>query len=281
MGIISDLVFRTLGTGVKSEPSIAEIQGALQRLAAQREAATAAIVAATTRRRKLLLEDESDQQIAALDAEVEAQHLLHERLDEAEPVLLRQLETARDVVRPNQWAEFRRQYDEAAIGFAAAARTALESFERLNQIGTAARSMGFETEATHSFATPPAIGGGCLLNGELLDRFETECERIREGAQPSAQPVPVAKVTKAEPARSATKPAEPAKPAPRSAPRPKRARIVDARQDGKELVAIVRDGYEDPAGRSCGVGDVIALPSDIAHQVVQAGAADFVSREAR
>lgn len=50
--------------------------------------------------------------------------------------------------------------------------------------------------------------------------------------------------------------------------------------DGERLVRILRSGYEDPRGKQCRVGEVIALPLVYADAVVKAGAGELVEREA-
>ena len=71
----------------------------------------------------------------------------------------------------------------------------------------------------------------------------------------------------------AAKARAPKAPAPAAPPR---ALFNDQPADGERQVLVLRSGYEDPRGRQCRNGDVIALPIALATKAVQAGAAEYL-----
>ncbi len=79
----------------KPPASATELVDALQRLRSERAAAEHSVLQAARRRDELLLDPGSDAAIHQLDSEVDAAHLLIERLNRLEPELQRELEEQR------------------------------------------------------------------------------------------------------------------------------------------------------------------------------------------
>ena len=190
----------------KAEPSVAEAEAALSRLASERSAAQAEINELQTKRRSLLLVDDSDREIAAVDKASAAAELRLERLEEAEPGLVAGLTAARTRRRQAEWEQIRDEYFPAAATYLAAMRDARQAFDAVTGIIGKAQNRGFAAEATSLFPFPIH-----LLDVELLKRLNVAVERAEAAAY--APPRPAAPPAAAAPAPSPSMPAGKSKPA--------------------------------------------------------------------
>ena len=190
----------------KAEPSVAEAEAALARLASERSAAQAEINELQTKRRSLLLVDDSDREIAAVDKASAAAELRLERLEEAEPGLVAGLTAARTRRRQAEWEQICDEYFPAAATYLAAMRDARQAFDAVTGIIGKAQNRGFAAEATSLFPFPIH-----LLDVELLKRLDVAVERAEAAAY--APPRPAAPPAAAAPAPSPSMPAGKSKPA--------------------------------------------------------------------
>jgi hypothetical protein len=108
--------------------------GALAQLDAERAATRQAVDAAMQRRRALLLNGGSDGEIGKLDRELDRLRLDLERCDEAEPILLDAVSTARAMDHRQSLEEIAKEYDAALADFGLAMHTAADRRLRLNAI---------------------------------------------------------------------------------------------------------------------------------------------------
>ena len=266
MGMISDI----LGLGrPKSGPrTIADVELALGRLSAERTAARRAVDDARRERAELLLVDQTDERIAALDAAAHRAELTLERLDLAEPLLLRELEQLRSEAKQARWRGLREGYDAAAIDYANALRVAVEKMAVMLNLNDEARRAGFEHETQAAFIPPTR-----MISPDALNQFEVAIERAREMARPRSAPTPMPKPAPAvdAPTKPIAAPPKAAKPIPKA----ERQRIVEPAGPGQVQARVQRSGYE-ANGRQYAQGDIIALAAETARQAIQNGALDGV-----
>jgi hypothetical protein len=268
MGLISDLIHRVRGN---PPATVAEIERALKSLASEREANRVALISLHERRRSLLLVDESDDQIIDLDKQINALYLVGERTEELEPALLQRLQQLRDADRRAQWGELQRRFDETAIEYVRAMRETIAGLEKLARIRAQAESAGFSAEIAHTMIAAPFVVAHPEIN-----RFEAEIERIRESLVPRA--VPVVEPVKLQPPKpQQAKPAAPLRTTTKQVTR--RPPIKDSFAKGRQLVDIVRPGFETDDGRLTAVGDRVSLPLEVARRAVEHGAAEFATTD--
>jgi hypothetical protein len=270
MGLVMNLLSAVAGK--KAVPlTIADLEVALERLAAERVAAREAVAQAMRERESLLLTDEDGKRIARAESEAARHRLTIERLDKLEPLLAAEFTSLRAEARRGAWNDLRTKYDAAAVAFAAAYRTALESLEALARIRGEAQEGGFAAEAT-AFAVAPN-----MLVAGLIDRFEAELERQRDAGRPKPAPAPrpVAPPPKAALAPVASAP-KPKAAAVAPAPAPKPVFKPSADPEGNTRLVILRPGIELDGGARPRLGETVALPLDQASEIVRAGAAEFL-----
>jgi Fic family protein len=182
MGIIAKIFGRqefNAKSGVALK-TIAAVEEALRSLADERREAQAAIKAALGKRRELLHVDGSNKEIAKLDIETDAHRLTLERCDIIEPTLLARIEELRTDERRARWQELRRRHDAAESAFIKAMHDACSARDHLIAISDEANATGFYSEAIHVFIPPPS-----MLDTDLMNRFESEAERVREASRPA------------------------------------------------------------------------------------------------
>jgi hypothetical protein len=251
---------------------VAEIEEALSQLHAERAAAMTRLDVLASRRRAELLSDADQAAIAKLDNEREAAELILEKLDLCEPQLLDKLQIARGAARRAEWAKRYELYVEAAKAYGVALRATCDALDRLVATSDDARERGFESEWRSTSVIPPQI-----ISRESCEQFLFALERsqdaeiMRQQGRVPAPAIPVAP----PPVKPAT-----AAPPPAPAPRKQRAPIHETAGPGQVLVHIIRNGYETPAGLATAIGDIIALPEDLAREVIKNGAADLEIAEA-
>lgn len=271
----------------KRSRSAADIERALEDLSNESAAAGASLADLVKRRRDLLLSDASDEDIRTLDLEADRVRIRIEKIELAEPMLLDELRQTQNSHREEQWRELHKRHHAAALAYAAALRVAVDALDDFARIGAEAQSAGFARELASTAAIPPRV-----VHPEQVERFLFETERQhdaevarQEGRKPTppAAPAPPAVAAPrkyltgalAAPKAPARAPAKISESTP---PKPPRKPIADEKRDGEVRILILRDGYEDPRGRQCLMNDVVSVRDDVAVQVVQAGAADFVDK---
>ena len=271
MGIVSDL----LGLIRAQDPTttVVDIQTALDALGDERENAHTRLAALAEKRRAALMSDADASAIAKFDHEADAARLLVERLDLLEPELISKLQHARGDARRQEWKERYRLYHESALAYATALRAAVAALDRLVETSDSARAAGFEAEWRSCFVSPPL-----LLSKDNVEQFLVNQERTNDAELARQQgrnilPMVAPPAPQKRPLPAPAKPAEPA-------PRPQRTPIRQTAGPDEILIRIIRPGYELPAGLQCGIGDVVALPEDLARRVVENGAADLEIGEA-
>jgi hypothetical protein len=164
---------------------VEEAERQLARLHQQRDAAAEAVRGAVRRRAALLLEDGSDPDIAAADAEADAQRLMIERLDAAEPVLHRRLGELRDTARAKLRAKLLAEHEATVQPYVEAARLAVAAAMRAQEARNALLAAGFRPEAESLPPPPPFLfdlekvqrGVSALAVHPSLDQFESQCAR--------------------------------------------------------------------------------------------------------
>ena len=282
MGLISEL----LGTlrGKKATPrTVADVEAALARLAVERTAAREAVTAAMREREALLLEDESDARIADLDATADRSRLTLERVEKLEPMILEELQGAREAAKREQWRRlFAEKYVPAVVTFAEAHRAALEALEALNVIRGEAQSAGFGSEAAH--AMPPV---GNILTREILHYIEREADRAHDAANAKPRkPAPIAQ-PKAAPAPTSPKPPS-RRMVEMTAPASNDLAVLQRKRDrdllriegeippGHKALRLLRSDIEIKPGLMGWKGDEVALPEYQAHRMVENSAAEFI-----
>jgi phosphoglycolate phosphatase-like HAD superfamily hydrolase len=269
MGIIADLL-GTMGSKKAASRTIADVEGAIERLTAERATARAAVSSAIAERDGLLLHG-TDEEIESLDRAADRHRLVLDRLEALEPVLLQELATARGAAKAAKWQELRSRYDAAATDFVLKARPATAALEALARIRGEAQLTGFSSEAG-TFHVAPNI-----LAPDLIAMFEFSVESQRDATARRAQaPKAVAAIPPKQPAKSASAPS-PAVTPPKAAATPKPAKpAFEAKADkaGNTSIYVLRPGLE-VAGRGRATGDVVSLPFDEAMRVVGTGAAEF------
>lgn len=274
MGFISDFLAGVRGEGDGNPVTVAACEAELRRITDERSATNAAIASRAGRRHALLLDDASDKAIQALDREIDAHHLTLERLEAFEGIVFSRLQECRTEERNKTWKDSCERYEQRARGLAIAMRAAVEAQLDVAEIIDAARSGGFEHEATATFPTPPLH-----LNLEALRIFESAVDRMADTLAGRLKPPP--EIQRAMP-----------RPAPAQAPNPAAGRVsladreerparparvprVDVAQQGERLVRVLRNGLEAPDGGQCIISDVIAMEPEQAAAVVKNGAGEF------
>ncbi len=270
MGIISDVLSRVSGRG--DEDSVEGVQAALERVKVERENANNAIRSGYQRRAELLVKDGTDKQILAIDVEHDRLGLVLERLEAVEESLFGRLQTLRSQRRLDEWATRAAKFTPAARGYIAAVREAGKKLAALVAIADSARSAGFEAEVLAGMPFPPNLLN--LADTELIDQFEGAVERVRDlaaarsagparVAAPIALPVPPKAPRKAEPIASPLdKPAAP------------RKALTETAGPGEIAVRVLRPGLESPSGKQTAVGDIIAMPAEMAAIAAANGAVE-------
>lgn len=167
MGLIADLLGSLKGEAATR--TIADVEAALGRLGSSE-----AIADTARQRDELLLEDESDVRIGKLDSKLDKIRLVLERCDKAEPLLLSELGALRTRARRALWDRLRAGYDDQAVIYAAALRSAVEKLQLLVRLNEDARRQGFEAEVMAAFIPPTR-----MVSAEALLEFES---RDRAGA---------------------------------------------------------------------------------------------------
>jgi hypothetical protein len=167
MGLIADLLGSLKGEAATR--TIADVEAALGRLGSSE-----AIADTASQRDELLLEDESDVRIGKLDSKLDKIRLVLERCDKAEPLLLSELGALRTRARRALWDRLRAGYDDQAVIYAAALRSAVEKLQLLVRLNEDARRQGFEAEVMAAFIPPTR-----MVSAEALLEFES---RDRAGA---------------------------------------------------------------------------------------------------
>jgi hypothetical protein len=164
---------------------VEEAERQLARLHEQRAAANEAVKAAVRRRAALLLEDGSDPDILAADAEADAQRLMIERFDAAEPLLHRRLGELRDVARAKLRQKLLAEHEAVTGPYVESARLAVAAAMRVQEARQALLAAGFRAEAESLPPPPPFIfdmekvqrGVSALAVHPSLDQFESQCAR--------------------------------------------------------------------------------------------------------
>lgn len=299
MGLISEL--RSALTpgkrrGVDTAKELAAVERGLQRLKGERKAAKDAIASGAERRRDLLLLDDGDEQIVALEAEIDRHHRTLERLEIVEDELLRRLDELRDDRRSEQLAAFREEIGRPTAALVVAARAAAAAMADYRAVRNRMLTAGFAHEAALLLPTPPHIGNGNLVaSPELIDIFEAEAERCqavrttapaprasnpRQPGRPGPTPHgDIGKRVAVPGGEPRPRPAPPAPPAPaRSRPRrPLRPLRRETAREGERVVTLLRSGVDYADGDQSRIGDQISLSLDQADLLVQRGAADYAT----
>ncbi|UQD96140.1 hypothetical protein [Bradyrhizobium japonicum] len=272
MGLISDILNAVRGAG--EADTVEGCEAALRRVVDERNAANAAIAGRSSRRRALLLDDASDKQVAALDREIEGNHLTLERLEIVEEDLFSRLQALRSEARQQAWRLLTKEYTDASVKLAKALRAALAAQQEAAQVIDAARVSGFEHEATGTFPPPPSH-----LNPQAVQQYEDALDRMADVLAGRQKPPAEIKRSVPRPAQLASNPAAGRVSLADREERPVRsvrAPRVDVAKSGQRLVRVLRNGLEAPDGGQCAVNDVIAMETEQAAAVVKNGAGEFV-----
>ena len=301
MGLISDLFGTVRASGAKHvRRTIADVEAALARLAAERKTARAAVAEAMRQRDELLLVDETDEKIAGLDTLADHHRLTSERVEKLEPILLAELQELRSEAKRVRWSALRTQYDTAALDYARTVRDAIQKMAVMLNLNDEARREGFEREVMALFIPPMRV-----LTIDELNRFESEIERAREANAPKAAPSRPAAPKAAAPRPAADRnasgqlpqmrdqfagPVAPTapKPAPAPAPkaptnRPRAAQPAAPREfkppqpdeNGAVAIVVIRPGLEIEGRDRPRAGETIRVPATQAAAIVRSGNADF------
>jgi hypothetical protein len=266
MSLIDRLLNRK--TSKASAETVAEVESALARLRAERDAASTAIMDAMRRRHEMLLADSSPAAIAAADASRDEHGVILEKLELAEPELLARLDAARSTVRRARWADIREKNDQAEAAFVIAARAGNDAFQALIRVREQALGEGFDAEIRGLRVPPP------IFTSELIDAFEAEAERARDArivrpVAPFASPIkkPVTpKVTKTNGAAESTpKPVKVARPA-----------LPEKVPAGLARVVAIRAGMEVEGHGQLVMGETLDLPVAVAEQAAKTGAVEII-----
>lgn len=276
MGLISEILGFVRGGG--DADTMVGCETALARLQAERDSATAALEASGARRKTLLLEDASDKKIKALEDEIDGHHLTLERLELIEGDLISRMHVLRSGVRQEQLKKLLKRHFAATTAYIASHRAAARAVNGITAIVDEARAAGFEHE--FSAYNPPIPR---MLDLAQIAVYESEIERIADAVSGRERQIaPSAPAPRREPA--VAKPATVGTPrrvydgerAPMAERKP-RALFADVAKPGEKLITISRTGYETPDGRSCVIGDVVALPKTIADAVVRNSAGEYAA----
>jgi hypothetical protein len=264
MGLISDILGGLRANGKPVKRTVAEVEKALSKLAAERTAAREAVTKAMRKRDELLLIDDTDKKIDELDAAADRCRLTLERCEKAEPLLLGELAALRTEAKQARWRDLRSRYETASRDYTNVLREAVAKQGAMLALNDLARSEGFETEVIATFTPPMRI-----LTADGLNEFELALDRQRdaEEAMRAAPPAPVA----AMPAKAPTKVAPKAPPSPAPTARPGE-RIIQPGGEGLQRLVVVRSGIEIDDVQY-GAGDIIALPHDKAQRLLRSSGA--------
>lgn len=277
MGLISDILGGLRPGAKPAKRSIAEVEKALQRLAAKRTDAREAVAKAMREREALLLVDDLDKKIAELDAAADRHRLVIERMERAEPLLIAELQSLRTEARQARWSDLRTRYQTAARDYGAALRAAIVRQDRMLALNDEARASGFEQETIACFTPPMRVLTAGALNEfeQALDRRRDAEEAMRAPPPPKAAPVTQLPVNPATKLRDAPRSAsQQAAPAARPPPRPP---IDEAAGEGLKRYTIVRNGVELEGRPVLAVGDTVALKPAEGDKLLRSGAADLAA----
>ncbi len=179
---------REIGQKAEALDSADAVIKALARVESERAEAASTIDRALEQRRDLLLRDETDKQIAALDAAVDAAHLVLERLELAEPQLHARLREFLDAERRQRLAELRHDYDDAAKALDAAMDRALEAFAEHQKVVQQLDAEDFSAEGREFIIPPPYLGNGIAISAETLELWRQQRDRAAAVALASPWP---------------------------------------------------------------------------------------------
>ncbi len=178
MGLFDDLVRRLRPPAPAAEdalkpppppPALAELHELLDRLMIDRAAAEATILEAPFQRDALLDQPGTDKAIRKVDADVDAAHLLIERLDRLRPELDAKIAAAAVATRADAWAEMRSRLVEKIIATRTIMRLGEISYLQLCELRLEAQRCGFVEETVMM----PYHADANRVNSGVLDQTAT------------------------------------------------------------------------------------------------------------
>jgi hypothetical protein len=261
------------GSRKTAEPDMAELLALLKESQDARDEARDKLAWIADRREGLLLSD-NDHQLDVDDREAEKWHRRLERAEYAIPQIQKRIAEIRD-----------RNREALVAGWKARARENFErnrhAFEELVEAWRDDQAMRQEFEAAH---VPEVRLHDQILQGfDLALAFEHWLQHSEmmlglghyaERAEPSPNDVVSSRSQTPTPRAAPVKLPPPPKPKVKAPPR---APIVEEEEDGKMLVAILRDGVELADGRRPQIGDVLAVEPTSARSLMKNGAVDLVA----
>jgi hypothetical protein len=187
---------------------------------------------------------------------------------------------ARSALRAELFAE----YDKAASEFLAAGRAAQLAFDRTTR-ARLAFDPAFAGDAL-ALPVPPGINQAPLCAGDLLDIFQADLKRAREGGPPPRSNVDASLWAPRKRALPVHRPNPPIQ-APRAgsqAPSPAagsvRQPLRETANEGEHLVEIVRGGVEHVrTGEQLHHGDIVSVPPKVMRALELNGAAFGIKPE--
>lgn len=237
-----------------------------------REEAFAEIERLTARRQAAIL-DLTDEEIFALDRDIERAELRAERFDMILPGLADRLKEARSKARRTEVETARSLYLQAVSAFVESAQVTLKFGNEVVKFRDDLAGKGFR-ELLGLPGIPATPIGAIILAPELLDRLIDELDRATNGVGPRAEPeaaaalaVPVA------PRAAASSPPVIGRTLPPVTEFPLMADPdLPTDADGNVRISILRAGVEIDGQRLSGI---VVLPKEKALPLLRRGAADL------
>jgi hypothetical protein len=268
---LTDLVRRAVPQKLADRSrAVALLERAIKEAQQGREEAFAEIERLSARRHANIL-DLSDDEIFALDREIERAELRAERFETILPGLAERLKEARSKARRAEAETAKSLYLTALSTFLESAQTTLRFGNDVVKFRDDLAARGFR-ELLGLPGIPAMPNGAIVLASEVLERLIDEIDRATNGVRPRAEPEIAAAVAIPRAAASA---------APVGRTLPPIAELplmsdddVPTDADGLVRVSILRAGVEVDGQRLSGI---VTLPKDKALALLRRGAADLAS----
>lgn len=257
--------------------TIQAVAGALDALAAEREAAKGNRQELIERRHAALAADESDAAIKKMDSAIDAVELTLDRLESVEPRLHARLDVLQTAGRRETLGVMRAEYDKIVRDLDAAMQTVIAPMEAFREITSQLDRAGFSNEARGFIVPAPLYGDGILVSPTSLENWRRDRERLSDVSAKIAMGVSVSRPIAPEPPKVV--PIRPPAPAPAPASHKKEPlRLAGPIAFGMTRIQCQSNGV-DYNGRQCVVGDTFDVTREEASYLLQGTAFRFVAGE--
>jgi hypothetical protein len=264
------------------EMAAPEVETALRKLRAQREAAELIVAGAFDRRQAALADDLPDAELIKIDRERDAAELTIERAEALEPRLIARLSELQDAQRTALFNEMLAVFRDRESLLDAALAVAVDRHADYLAIKGQIETTGFSSQLASLIVLPPLLHDGVRVSKELLDLWRAERDRLasRRAALASGRPIdPVRAPRKVVPIVPA--PAAAQAPEPAYRPKPSRPPLKEEGSPpfGFSKIVVLRQGLEVNGERRV-AGDELILSNDDADAALRTGGAEIVERGA-